>query len=163
MRRAAPNFELPDQNGKIHTLGDYTGKWLVVFFYPKDGSLNCTREVCAFQDEYNIIKQFGNAEVVGVNSESVGSHKHFSDKQGLSFPLLSDDNGKVTKAFGAWRGNKPKLYDIVFPTRRNTYLVNPEGQIIKEYIAVDPIKHPEEVIQDLQKLQTNMKRTAGLL
>ena len=153
MYRTAPDFELVDQDGSLHALKDYAGQWLILFFYPKDRSLNCTREVCAFRDESIIIGQFGNASVVGVNHESVDSHKNFARRRNLNFPLLSDVDNQVTRAYGAWRSNKPKVYDVLFPTRRNTYLINPEGKIVKEYLSVNPSGHAEEVISDLHKLQ----------
>ena len=157
MAKTAPNFKLPDQNGDIRTLDEFKGRWLVVFFYPKDNSLNCVREVCAFRDEHSIIAQFGNAEVIGINNAPVVSHEKFATKQKLNFPILSDESLEVTKAYGAWRTGKPKIYDAVFATRRNTYLVNPKGQIVKEYLSVNPATHAEEVIQDLQALQQNAK------
>lgn len=154
MPRPAPNFKLVDQNGKTHSLTDYTGRWLVLFFYPKDESLNCTREVCTFRDETSIISQFGNAAVVGINHESVQSHKNFARRQKLNFPLLSDVDHEVTQAYGAWRSNKPKFYDVLFSTRRNTYLINPAGQIVKEYLTVNPSSHAEQVILDLHEMQS---------
>ena len=158
MTRPAPNFKLPDQDGNLRTLADYKGEWLVLFFYPKDRSLNCTKEVCAFRDEHSIIGQFGNAEIVGINKDSVASHKRFSQKVDLNFPLLSDSSGTVTKAYGAWRSNKPRIYDTFFATRRNTYLINPKGMIVKEYMSVSPTDHALEVIEDLQKLTNKSSR-----
>lgn len=153
MKRPAPNFSLKDQDSVTRTLSDYAGSWLVLFFYPKDRSMNCVKEVCAFRDEHSIIAQFGNAAVVGINKESVVSHKRFSEKQNLNFPLLSDSDHSVTKAYGAWRSNRARPYDVFFATRRNTYLINPEGFIVKEYLSVSPGTHTEKVIQDLQSLQ----------
>ncbi len=161
MGSKAPDFKLMDQDGVQHSLSDYAGRWVVLFFYPKDRSLNCTREVCAFRDESAIIGQFGNAIIIGINHESVESHKKFAVKNKLSFSLLSDPDHLITQAYGAWRSNKPKLYDRVFPTRRNTYLINPEGYIVKRYLTVDPMSHAEEVIINLQKLQADtLSRTS---
>jgi peroxiredoxin Q/BCP len=153
MTRIAPNFTLSDQDGRTHSLSDYKGGWLVLYFYPKDGSLNCTREACAFRDEQKIISQFGNAKIVGVNKGSVISHKRFADRNHLSFPLLSDPGAVVTKAYGAWRAGKAALVDRAFGTRRNTYIINPEGVIVKEYTGVTPRGHVETIIKDLQRLQ----------
>jgi peroxiredoxin Q/BCP len=152
MKKLAPDFNLKDQNSVSHKLADYKGDWLVLFFYPKDRSLNCTKEVCTFRDEYSIIGQFGNAKIVGINRGTIASHKKFGEKNNISFPLLSDENGVTTKAYGAWRSNKPALYDLPFATRRNTYLINPQGEIVKEYLKVNPRNHAFEVIQDLQIL-----------
>ncbi len=151
--KKAPDFSLPDQNGVKRSLADYKGRWVVLYFYPHDRSLNCTKEACNFRDEYRAITQFGNAEVIGVNRASVESHKRFSERHHLNFPILSDVGHKVTGAFGAWRAGKAKLYDRPFGTRRNTYIINPAGEIVKTYCSVDPNSHAEQVISDLQALQ----------
>ena len=137
----------------MRSLSDYIGRWVVVYFYPRDNSLNCTKEACNFRDEYRIISQFGNADIIGINHASAASHKKFSDRHHLNFPILSDSGHKVTSAYGAWRSNAPKIYDLTFGTRRNTYIVNPEGYIVKSYLSVSPNNHAEEVIADLQLLQ----------
>ena len=151
--KQAPDFSLPDQDGVIRSLKDYAGKWLVVFFYPKDRTINCTREACSFRDGRMIIAQFGNAEIVGINDGSIASHKKFADENHLNFPLLSDTDHKVTEAYGAWRTGKPALVDRMYNTRRNTYIINPDGKIVKTYRGITVTKHAETVIQDLQKLQ----------
>jgi peroxiredoxin Q/BCP len=151
--KQAPTFSLPDQDGLVHDLEDYAGKWLVLFFYPKDRTINCTREACSFRDERMIIAQFGNAEIVGINDGSIASHKQFADENHLNFPLLSDPDHKVTEAYGAWRTGKFALVDRMYNTRRNTYIINPEGKIVKIYRGVSVKNHVEKVIQDLQKLQ----------
>ena len=153
MRKPAPDFELPDQDGKMHRLADYRGQWVVLYFYPYDRSLNCTKEACHFRDEYQVIHQFGNAIVIGVNRGSVSKHKKFSDKHHLNFPLLSDKGHVVTSAYGAWRQGSAKIYDRPFGTRRNTYLIDPECRIAKTYMDVNPNTHAEAVISDLQSFQ----------
>lgn len=153
MLNKAPDFSLADQNGKTRSLDDYKGRWLVLYFYPHDKSLNCTKEACNFRDEYRIISQFGDAEIIGVNHASVEQHKNFADKHHLNFPILSDASHKVTSAYGAWRSSPVKFYDWPFGTRRNTYIINPDGEIVKTYLKVDPNKHAEQVIKDLQELQ----------
>jgi peroxiredoxin Q/BCP len=153
MKRKAPDFKLLDQDGVEHTLKDYKGNWLVVFFYPTDGSINCTREVCAFRDEHAIIGQFGNAQVIGINKNSVQSHKKFAAKNRLNFPLLSDSTRAVTKAYGAWRAKESTGVDRLWATRRNTYIVNPKGEIVKEFLGVGVKHHIEDVINSLQSLQ----------
>src|SRR5690606_20158681 len=94
----APDFSLPDQNGKIRKLSDYAGKWIVLYFYPKDDTPGCTNEACSFRDEREAITELGNAEVVGISKDSVASHKKFTDKYKLNFTLLSDESTKTIEA-----------------------------------------------------------------
>lgn len=158
MSRKAPHFSLVDQDGNTKTLNDYLGSWLVLYFYPKDNSPGCTREACAFRDEHAIIAQFGNAAIVGINKESVASHKKFAGKHRLNFSLLSDPTHKVTKAYGAWRKGKRRILDIAFATRRNTYIINPAGVIVKEYLGITPKNHAQDIINDLRDFQDGIKR-----
>jgi peroxiredoxin Q/BCP len=154
MLRKAPNFKLLDQDGVEHKLSDYSGNWLVVFFYPMDNSVNCTKEACAFRDEHAIIAQFGNAGVIGINKGSVASHKKFAVKNHLNFPVLSDPAHKVTQAYGAWQENRAQaFFDKPFSTRRNTYIINPESEIVKEFIGIKAANHVDDVIHNLQSLQ----------
>lgn len=154
MKKPAPDFQLTDQHGTTRSLKDYRGRWVVLYFYPHDRSLNCTKEACNFRDEYRIISQFGNAEIIGVNPGSVQQHKKFTDRHRLNFPVLSDAGHKIAEAYGAWRSNPVTFYDRPFGTRRNTYIINPKGEIVKVYQKVDPNSHAEEVIRDLQDLQS---------
>lgn len=156
----APDFTLPDQDGNTRSLAEFLGNWLVLYFYPSDNSLNCTKEACNFRDEYRIISQFGNAKIVGINKGSIDSHKAFSGRHHLNFPILSDQKHKVASDYGAWRSGPVKFYDRPFGTRRNTYLINPAGQIVKTYTKVDPNNHAEEVIADLQAFQSAEQTTA---
>jgi peroxiredoxin Q/BCP len=153
LNRPAPDFTLLDQYGKPCSLKDYEGRWLVVYFYPDDRSLNCTREACYFRDEQQILAQFGNTGVVGINKSSVATHKRFSDRNHLNFPILSDPGHVITEAYGAWRSKPVKWHDRPWSTRRNTYLVNPKGKIVKEYLGITPSGHVETIIHDLQVLQ----------
>jgi peroxiredoxin Q/BCP len=153
-RRKAPSFSLPDQHGKIQNLSDYLGRWVVLYFYPQDFSFNCTRETCNFRDEYRAIAQFGNAEIMGINRGSIASHSAFSRSFRLEFPLLSDAGHVVTSMFGAWRNGNPRLFDKPFGTRRNTYIIDPKGYIIEEFLSINPETHAEEVINALQALQS---------
>jgi len=152
--RPAPVFSLLDQYGKRCSLKDYKGRWLVVYFYPDDRSLNCRLEACSFRDEQQILAQFGNTGVVGINKASVDSHRKFSDRNHLNFPILSDPGHKITEAYGAWRTPGVKWHDRPWATRRNTYLVNPKGKIVKEYLGITPNGHVETIIHDLQELQS---------
>ena len=152
--RPAPDFTLPDQDGIIRHLADYHGSWLVLYFYPSDRSLNCKREACYFRDEQKVLAQFGNAQIIGVSKGSVDSHKRFAMRNHLNFPILSDPDHGVIQAYGAWRTPGVTWHDRPWPIRRNTYLIDPNGQITKEYIGIIPRhKHVETIIQDLQQLQ----------
>jgi peroxiredoxin Q/BCP len=139
----AHDFSLPDQDGKVHTLAEYAGKWLVLYFYPEDDTAGCTTEACAFRDGRDVLASAG-VEVVGVSHDSADSHRKFADKHSLNFTLLSDESGDVIKAYGAWDGKKAK---------RMTMLIDPKGQIAKEYPAVNPDIHFAEVVTDLELLQ----------
>ncbi len=147
----APDFTLPDQNGKMHRLTDYKGKWLLVYFYPKDDTPGCIKEACSFRDASEDYKKRG-VSVVGISKDSVKSHDKFANKYSLNFTILSDESLETIKAFGAW--GKKKLYgreyDGVF---RNTYLINPEGEIVKKYEKVHPEVHSEEILEDLDTFQ----------
>lgn len=139
----APDFALPDQNGKIHKLSDYAGKWLVLYFYPKDDTPGCTKEACGFIS-------FPNAAVIGISKDSVKSHTKFSEKYHLNFPILSDESLETIKAYGAW--GKKKLYGREYDgILRNTYLINPKGEIVKTYEKVKPELHRAEILKDLQQ------------
>ena len=149
----AVDFNLADQDGVQHKLSDYAGKWLVLYFYPKDNTPGCTTEACSFRDERDEIAQLGNAEVVGVSSDSVASHKDFASKNHLNFTLLSDPDHQTIAAYNSW---KPKKFmgKEFLGTERNTFIINPEGEIVKEYRGVDPKTHSAEIIKDLQDLQS---------
>lgn len=148
--KKAPNFELPDQDGKIHKLADYRGKWLVLYFYPKDDTTGCTAEACSFRDARSFIEKY--AAVVGVSKDSVRSHKKFADKYDLSFTLLSDPDHAVIEAYDSWQLKKFWGREYM-GTNRNTFIINPAGNIAKEYIGVDPKTHAMQIIDDLKMLQ----------
>lgn len=152
--RQAPNFSLKDAAGKLHALGDYHGRWLVVYFYPKDDTSGCTTEACAFRDARDALAEYGNAAVVGISKDSAGSHKKFADKHSLNFTLLSDPEHQVIEAYGAW-GPKKFMGKEFLGIKRNTYLINPSGQIVKEYEGVNPKTHVGEILHDLKQLQAN--------
>jgi peroxiredoxin Q/BCP len=150
----APDFSLPDQDGVMHSLGDYAGKWLVLYFYPKDDTPGCTTEACSFRDARDAIAEFGNAAVVGVSKDSVTSHKKFAKKHALTFTILSDPEHTTIEAYGAWAPRKFMGREYM-GTHRNTYIINPVGVVVKHYEGVDPKKHVAEIIADLQRLQAN--------
>jgi len=136
----------------MHSLFDYAGKWLVLYFYPKDDTPGCTTEACSFRDEREVIAEFGNAEVVGVSKDSVKSHKKFTDKYGLTFTLLSDPEHHTIEAYGSWKPKKFMGREYI-GTMRNTFIITPDGKIAKEYIGVDPKTHAAQIIADLKTLQ----------
>ncbi len=146
----APDFSLPDQNGVTHTLSQYKGKWVVVYFYPKDATPGCTKEACNFRDGREFLEGAG-AVVLGISKDSVASHKKFADAHKLNFTLLSDTSTETIQAYGAW-GKKKFMGREYFGINRNTYLVNPKGELVKTYEGVNPLTHVGELLKDLQEL-----------
>jgi peroxiredoxin Q/BCP len=147
----APNFTLKDQYDKNHSLTDYKGKWVVLYFYPKDNTPGCTREACSFRDSYHELQKLG-VVILGISKDSVASHKKFADKYNLNFPILSDKSKEVIKAYKAWGSKKfmGREYEGIL---RNTCLVNPGGEIVKVYEKVNPLTHASEIVTDIQKLK----------
>src|SRR4051812_31506209 len=130
--RAAPDFTLQDQNGNEHSLRDYRGQWVVVYFYPKDDTSGCTKEACSFRDGREELERRG-LKVFGISADSVASHKKFTDKYGLNFTLLSDPDKTIIDAYGAL-GEKSMFGRKYIGIKRNTYLIDPDGNIVKEYL-----------------------------
>ncbi len=146
------SFELPDQNGKIHKLTDYLGMNVIVYFYPKDSTPGCTKEACNFRDGRQVLEDL-NVVVLGISKDSVASHKKFAEKHKLNFTLLSDSSGDTIKQFGAW-GTKKMFGNSYEGIKRNTYLFDKKGNLVKEYENVNPMTHIGEIIKDLQKLDS---------
>ena len=149
----APEFCLKDQNGQERCLKDYLGKWVLVYFYPKDDTPGCTKEACNFRDnfvELNRIK----LTVLGISKDSVGSHKKFAKKYKLNFPILADETIKVNKLYGVWQPKK-FLGKEFLGTVRTSFLVDSKGVIVKIYENVKPEKHVGEVLADLKSLGIN--------
>jgi thioredoxin-dependent peroxiredoxin len=143
---AAPDFTLPSQEAASVSLKDYRGSWVVLYFYPKDQTPGCTREAHNFQvDQAKYAAR--HAVVLGVSVDSVDSHKKFCAKEGLNFKLLADSAGKVSKAYGSLTN-----FGIVKFAKRNSFLVDPSGKVAKSYTSVDPVRHSEEVLADLDQL-----------
>ena len=147
----APSFNLQDQNGEWHTLGDYRGQWLAVYFYPRDDTPGCTTEACNFRDNIYAFKAIG-AAVVGISVDDVDSHKEFSDKYKLPFTILADEDGKTAKTYGVL-----KDYKLLKLASRQSFLVNPEGKIVKHYADVDPDEHTDQVLADIKDLMGDSK------
>lgn len=148
---AAPVFSLPDQDGKVHTLADYRGRYVLLYFYPKDDTPGCTKEACAIRDADPDFSAL-DAVVLGVSADSVKSHKKFAEKYELKFPLLADENREVVHAYGVWGLKKfmGREYEGIF---RVSFLIDPEGMIVKVYDPVKPELHAQEVLEDLKELR----------
>lgn len=151
--KQAPDFALRDQDGNTHQLTDYAGKWVIIYFYPKDDTPGCTTEACSFRDEYDYIQENG-AVVLGVSKDSVASHKKFATKYNLHFPLLSDESLDIIKAYGAY-GERSMYGRKYMGIIRSTFLINPQGNIAKEYPKVTPKGHAVQIIKDLEALRKN--------
>jgi peroxiredoxin Q/BCP len=143
----APQFVLPDQDGKEHALSDYAGKWVVLYFYPKDDTPVCTKEACTLRDALPNFKKL-KAEVLGISIDTVQSHKKFADKYELPFTLLADADKKVVDLYGVW-GEKNFMGRTYMGTKRTSFLIGPDGVIKKVYEGVKPLVHAEEVLADL--------------
>lgn len=147
----AIEFNLPDENGTLHKFSDYHGKWVIVYFYPKDDTPGCTKEACNFRDAYVNVQKFG-VVILGISKDSVASHKKFSEKYHLNFPLLSDESKDIIKAYHAW-GEKKFMGKTFEGILRTTYLIDPEGEIKKVYQKVNPLIHADEILKDLQSFK----------
>jgi len=139
----APDFELQNQNGNVVKLSDFRGKTVVIYFYPKDFTTGCTAEAKDFNQNIEYILSKG-VKVIGISSDSIDSHRKFSQKLGLKFDLLSDPERKVIKAYGAQVGNR---------TRRITYIINKEGKVAFVFPKVVPVGHSQEVLKKLEELK----------
>lgn len=141
---AAPGFHLQDQDGAWHDLSDYRGQWLAVYFYPKDDTPGCTTEACNFRDNIHQFQAI-DAAVVGISVDDVDSHKEFATKYKLPFTLLADVGGEVCESYGVLRDFKAMKM-----ATRQSFLVNPDGVIVKHYTKVDPDTHTQEVLADIE-------------
>ncbi len=146
----ATDFTLKDQDGNEKTLVDFAGKWLVLYFYPKDDTPGCTTEACSLRDANDELIALG-ANVVGVSKDDSDSHLKFKAKHKLNFTLLSDPTGKTIEAYGAWGKKMFGVEGIL----RKTFIIDPTGEIVKTYGRVTPLGHGEQVIADLKQLQSN--------
>lgn len=144
----APNFSLEDITGKIHSLADYKGRWLVLYFYPKDDTPGCTTEACSLRDAATELSEL-DADIVGVSADNAKSHEKFVAKYHLNFTLLSDPEKKVIEAYGAW-GKKMFGKEGIL---RKTFIISPDGQVVKAYGRVTPLGHGDQVVDELKRLQ----------
>lgn len=144
----APNFELPDQNGTMHTLEEYRGKKVILYFYPKDNTPGCTKQACGFSERYPQFMEKGTV-VLGVSRDTVASHKKFEEKYGLVFTLLSDPERKVIEAYDVWK-EKKNYGKVSMGVVRTTYLIDENGIIIR---ANDKVKAAEDAEKMLGELE----------
>lgn len=147
----APEFSLKDQDGKEHTLADYADKWVILYFYPKDDTPGCTVEACSFRDNSAELATLG-ASVLGVSRDTMASHAKFKDKHKLNFPLLADTKGEVCKAYGVLK-EKSMFGKKYIGISRDTFLIDPKGNVVKEYRGVNPLTHLNMIKADLNKLE----------
>lgn len=144
---AAPSFRLQDQHGKWHTLEDYRGKWVVMYFYPKDNTPGCTTEACDLRDNIFAFRDLG-AVILGISVDDVASHKSFAEEHGLPFAILADADKQVTTRYGVLT----KYLGMMELARRDTFIIDPQGRIAKHYMKVDPNSHSAMVLADLKQL-----------
>ena len=143
----APDFTLPDQNGEMHTLSDYRGSKVVLYFYPRDNTSGCTKQACAFGELYPQFREQG-AVVIGVSKDSVASHKKFEEQHGLPFTLLSDTEKEVMQAYDAWKEKKSRG-KVTMGVVRTTYLIDEQGVIVKAMDKVKAADNPAQMLEEL--------------
>ena len=141
----APAFTLPDQNGNMHSLSDYAGKKVILYFYPKDNTPGCTKQACGFADRYPQIREKG-AVVLGVSKDTVSSHKNFEQKYALPFPLLSDPEKEVIQAYDVWK-EKKNYGKVSLGVVRTTYLIDENGIIVKAMGNVKAAENPGKMLE----------------
>ena len=153
----APAFELPDQTGTTHKLSDYNGRWVVLYFYPKDMTPGCTVEACSFRDNEARLKSAG-VTVLGVSADSVKRHAKFATNEQLNFPLLADEFKVVCKLYSTF-GKKKFMGREYEGIMRHTFLINPAGRVVKVYENVKPATHVQEILRDMDELLVATKHS----
>lgn len=143
----APDFNLPDQNGNMHSLSEYKGKKLILYFYPKDSTPGCTKQACGFSERYPLFVEKG-VEIIGISKDSVASHKKFEEKNGLGFTILSDTELTAINAYDVWHKKKMAGREYMGVVR-TTYLIDEEGIIIKANDKVKAEKDPENMLSEV--------------
>lgn len=146
----APNFSLQDQNGNTHDLTTYKGKWVLMYFYPKDNTPGCTKEACDIRDNWKTLQKVG-VIVFGISNDTVKSHQRFANKFDLPFPLLADVDKEIVQKYKVWRKKKFMGREYM-GIHRSTFLIDPKGKIAKVYEGVNPATHIAEVINDLKTI-----------
>lgn len=140
----APAFSLPDEHGELHSLSDYRGKKVVLYFYPKDDTSGCTTEACEFRDDYDEYEKAG-VVILGVSKDGQKSHTKFKEKYDLPFTLLSDESTEVQQAYGVW-GEKSMYGRQYMGTMRTTYVIDEEGKVVAAFEKVKPKGHSQEIL-----------------
>ena len=148
----APAFHLQDQTGAWHSLSEYRGKWLVLYFYPKDDTPGCTTQACEFRDNIFAFNKLG-AVIVGISVDDVASHKQFAEEHSLPFTLLADSTKETATAYGVLHS----ALGIMEIASRETFIIDPHGRVAKHYAAVDPKGHSQAVLADLKALQARQR------
>ena len=143
----APDFELPDQNGKLHKLSDYLGKKVILYFYPKDNTPGCTKQACGFSELFPQFSEKG-AVILGVSKDTVASHKKFEEKYGLTFTLLSDTERKVIELYDVWK-EKKNYGKVSMGVVRTTYLIDEKGIILKANDKVKASDDPKNMLKEI--------------
>ena len=146
--KPAPAFKLQDQAGKWHSLADYKGKWVALYFYPKDDTPGCTTQACGFRDNVFAFNREG-AVIVGISVDAVASHKEFAAKHGLPFTILADSDKSVTRSYGVLK----TYLGVMEMARRDTFIIDPQGRVAKHYESVNPEGHSQVVLADIKALK----------
>ena len=143
----SPGFKLQDQTGKWHSLSDYRGKWVVLYFYPKDNTPGCTTQACEFRDNIFAYRDIG-AVIIGISVDDVASHKAFAEQHSLPFTILADSDKSVTTGYGTLK----EYIGIAKLARRDTFIIDPQGKVARHYQDVNPAGHSQTVLADLKQL-----------
>jgi len=146
--KPAPAFKLQDQMGKWHSLADYQGKWVALYFYPKDDTPGCTTQACGFRDNIFAFNKEG-AVIVGISVDEVASHKEFAEKHSLPFTILADSDKAVTRSYGVLK----TYMGVMEMARRDTFIIDPQGRVAKHYESVNPEGHSQLVLADIKALK----------
>ncbi|MBK6349862.1 MAG: peroxiredoxin [Steroidobacteraceae bacterium] len=146
--KPAPAFKLQDQAGRWHSLADYKGKWVALYFYPKDDTPGCTTQACGFRDNVFAFNREG-AVIVGISVDAVASHKEFAAKHGLPFTILADSDKSVTRSYGVLK----TYLGVMEMARRDTFIIDPQGRVAKHYESVNPEGHSQVVLADIKALK----------
>lgn len=154
--KPAPAFKLQDQAGKWHSLADYKGKWVALYFYPKDDTPGCTTQACGFRDNIFAFNKEG-AVILGISVDEVASHKEFAEKHSLPFTILADSDKAVTRSYGVLK----TYMGVMEMARRDTFIIDPQGRVAKHYESVDPDGHSQLVLTDIKALKAAAGKTGG--